>query len=767
MEIDVNTLHPLEIKAIKYYADKNVGEISSSSLMRDLGFIEGQANQVISWLSFRQILNKSREELIQKAELTPYGLYSVAFHSLEHVFIFICSKGNLSFFKSFVEKSLSSLEKSLSFTQTDLFFLGGDFSFSEESLSLQDAKQKLKKISSVDLDFLKEIIRAIKNIIFIESFAGIISSKIKNLILNTHQLGFFTIDILNIDMESIVKPLIKYKDPISLIEELDVKTFASKITEKLPKTNYFPNQLPVPDVIEKELDDLLKRNKTISSKENLSIKEFASIISKSSSLDLSDKNKLDNIAEYNNAISSKEHRMPELAEDIEYIIRSTTTLIGESPSKSLTYYIKIIEILNLKRDMKFFIEDLNIEDLASDIDKQIDRVFGFLKQEGIANLENGIVTINSDLGIGKKLENWQNILLLLKKRKEIDGEQLKTLDKRFYSKDGKNTALKLVEQKIAYYKFDYEVLHKLSKQINRVVEGAIGNLTREMLINKTYKGKEFRDYGRGVFYKETLSGKRNPYSLFLEHVKDKLTHLGFKEFDSDMVTTEFWNSDALFMPQFHAARGIHDVYRIKEPTHIKEIEEPYLSNVKKMHEIGLEGGKGWGYSFDKDFTRRLVLRSQGTAVSSETLKNAEVPSRYFGILRCFRVDKVDATHLSDFYQTEGIVVSPNVNIKTLLSYLEIFAKEIAGAKEVKYVPGYFPFTEPSIEVHVKHPVLGWFELGGAGIFRKEVTEPQGVKVPVLAWGLGIDRMALMHLGLNDLRELFTMNLEAVRGRKAF
>ena len=95
----------------------------------------------------------------------------------------------------------------------------------------------------------------------------------------------------------------------------------------------------------------------------------------------------------------------------------------------------------------------------------------------------------------------------------------------------------------------------------------------------------------------------------------------------------------------------------------------------------------------------------------------------------------------------------------------MFAEEIAGAEEVKYVPGYFPFTEPSIEVHIKHPVLGWFELGGAGIFRPEVTKSLGIDVPVLAWGLGIDRMALMHLGLNDLRELFTPNIESVRTRR--
>jgi phenylalanyl-tRNA synthetase alpha chain len=152
-------------------------------------------------------------------------------------------------------------------------------------------------------------------------------------------------------------------------------------------------------------------------------------------------------------------------------------------------------------------------------------------------------------------------------------------------------------------------------------------------------------------------------------------------------------------------------------------------------------------------------------MSAKTLHTAKVPGKYFGVLRCFRYDQVDATHLSDFYQTEGIVLGDDVNLRNLLGLLKMFAEEVAGATEVKYVPGYFPFTEPSVEVHIKHPVLGWFELGGAGIFRPEVTKPMGIEVPVLAWGLGIDRMALMHLGLNDLRELFSSNIENVRLRR--
>ncbi len=294
----------------------------------------------------------------------------------------------------------------------------------------------------------------------------------------------------------------------------------------------------------------------------------------------------------------------------------------------------------------------------------------------------------------------------------------------------------------------------------------VGGLTAQMLRDGSWREAAFRRFNITVPPSRQLLGRRNPYSLFLEHVKDSLVGLGFEEFDGPLVETEFWNSDALFMPQFHSARDIHDVYYIDEPSHARELPEPYLSQVAATHEDGWRTeSKGWRYGFDRDFTRRLILRSQGTVMSAKTLPKARVPGKYFGILRCFRHDQVDATHLSDFYQTEGIVLGEDVNLQTLLGFLRIFAEEIAGATDIRYVPGYFPFTEPSVEVHIKHPILGWFELGGSGIFRPEVTQPLGVEVPVLAWGLGIDRMALMHLGLDDLRELFSQDLEAVRLRR--
>lgn len=310
----------------------------------------------------------------------------------------------------------------------------------------------------------------------------------------------------------------------------------------------------------------------------------------------------------------------------------------------------------------------------------------------------------------------------------------------------------------------YQVQARLSEQ--GVTGEEIGAITPELLSSGEWKIRKFRSYNLNTPPLRVLLGRKNPYVEFLEQLKNKLAALGFEEYDGPLLESEFWNSDALFMPQFHSARDIHDVYYIKEPTHAREIEQPYLDQVAATHQNGWDTGSlGWRYSFDRDFTRRMILRSHGTVLSAKALTNARIPGKYFGVVRCFRYDRVDATHLADFYQTEGIVLGEDVNLRTLLGLLKMFAEEVAGATEVKYVPGYFPFTEPSVEVHIRHPELGWFELGGSGIFRPEVTRPLGIEVPVLAWGLGIDRMALMALGLNDLRELFTPDIEQVRLRR--
>jgi phenylalanyl-tRNA synthetase alpha chain len=290
----------------------------------------------------------------------------------------------------------------------------------------------------------------------------------------------------------------------------------------------------------------------------------------------------------------------------------------------------------------------------------------------------------------------------------------------------------------------------------------IGSLTPGILSDGSWREARFRKYKVDIPPSRIHMGRMHPYRQFLDIVRKKFTAMGFTEMRGSLAENEFWNNDALFMPQFHPARDIHDAYFLEGA--VSPPPDEFIDAVAEVHENGGEtGGRGWEYCFDRKRALQTVLRSQGTALSVRCLaSNPAVPGKYFGIARCFRYDQVDSTHLPDFFQIEGIVLSEETNLKNLLGLLKLFAEEIAGAAEYKFLPAYFPFTEPSVEMHVKHPRLGWIELGGAGLFREEVCAPLGVDVPVIAWGLGLDRMAMLALGLDDIRDLFSGDLSVLR-----
>ncbi len=299
-------------------------------------------------------------------------------------------------------------------------------------------------------------------------------------------------------------------------------------------------------------------------------------------------------------------------------------------------------------------------------------------------------------------------------------------------------------------------------------ENIIDTLSPKIIKAGDWKKKTFRRYDVKINVPEVFGGKAHPYRRFLDFVRKKFLSLGFAEMDGPVVETEFWNMDALFMPQFHSARDIHDAYYVKGPLYGK-LEEKLVKKVKQAHENGLgTGSRGWRYQFDAKRTHRHILRTQGTACSARMLasKELKIPGKYFGITRCFRKDIIDSTHNVDFFQTEGIVVEEGLNLRHLIGLLKLFAKEFAEADEVKIVPGYFPFTEPSAELFARHKHLGWVELGGAGIFRPEVVKPLlGREISVLAWGLGIDRIAMFKLDMKDIRQLFSHDISVLRNSK--
>jgi len=292
-------------------------------------------------------------------------------------------------------------------------------------------------------------------------------------------------------------------------------------------------------------------------------------------------------------------------------------------------------------------------------------------------------------------------------------------------------------------------------------EEPIEKVSRDVIEKELWKGKHFRRYDVSSAVPNIYGGKRQPYAAFLEFVRDKLVQFGFEEMTGSIVENEFWNFDALFQPQFHVAREWSSTYYVKNKLQPEHIERKIVAAVKAQHE------KSWRYSWKQELAARHILRPQGTVLSARQLASSpKIPGKYFAIARCYRPDVVDAKHLSEFNQVEGIIIKQGLTLRNLFSILELFAKEIADAKEVQFRPSYFPFTEPSVELYAKHEKFGWIELGGAGILRREVVVPLlGKDITVLAWGLGVDRLAMLKLGINDIRELFSQNLEWLRTYK--
>ncbi len=330
-------------------------------------------------------------------------------------------------------------------------------------------------------------------------------------------------------------------------------------------------------------------------------------------------------------------------------------------------------------------------------------------------------------------------------------------------KDVKESLLKVLLSRNLVIKEREGSVKKASMLIGKEVTG----LNTDLIKTGMWRKVKLRPYNVGAKGEKVYPGKRQPYNRFLINVRRKLVELGFKEMTGPTIETEFWNFDALFQAQNHPSRDWTQTYTLRSPKHGKLPAKRIVDNVKAAHENGGKtGSKGWGYKWDPMKAAQLMPRAHGTALSARQLaKGVEVPGKYFAIKRCFRPDVIDATHGVEFNQCEGIIIDGSMTFDKMLGMLKLFALEVAGAEKVRFYSDYYPFTEPSVQLSAKHPELGWIEFAGAGIFRPELTEPLGVKEPVLAWGLGIDRLAMCKLGISDIRNLFSQDISWLREQR--
>jgi phenylalanyl-tRNA synthetase alpha chain len=419
-----------------------------------------------------------------------------------------------------------------------------------------------------------------------------------------------------------------------------------------------------------------------------------------------------------------------------------------------------------KRALRFISENngrITLDSLSKVLDRaEIPLSIGWLKRKNWANI---------------KKENNKTILEITETGKaaidvETEDEKiLRNLDKNPGNSVEKSSIANLLSRKNVVTEKEIISstisLTELGKSI--ISQGVeiteeITQITSTVIKNKEWENSTIRPYDVDAFAPARYGGKPHPLVELIKKIREVLIAIGFKEIEGNYIESCFWNMDMLFIPQDHPAREMQDTLYMKKPSTIELSENDLIKKIAAVHENGGEtSSTGWGYKFSVDEGRRALLRTHTTVNTIRYLyQHPNEACKIFSIGRVFRKENIDNTHLPEFYQIEGIVYEEKTTFRQLIGVIKEFYKRM-GFEKIRFRPGYFPYTEPSMEVDVFWNGE-WMELGGSGLFRPEVTEPIGIKEPVLAWGLGLERLAMLKFGLNDMRRLYISDLKWIRNQ---
>ena len=232
--------------------------------------------------------------------------------------------------------------------------------------------------------------------------------------------------------------------------------------------------------------------------------------------------------------------------------------------------------------------------------------------------------------------------------------------------------------------------------------------------------------------RETTLGARNPFYIVQDEMKEIFLGMGFEVADGPEVETDLYNFELLNIPRDHPARDMQDTFYIDENT---------------------------------------LLRTHTSPVQARTMEKAQGgPVRIICPGKTYRRDDDDATHSHQFAQIEGLVIDKGINIGHLKATLELFAKKMFGEKrEIRLRSSYFPFTEPSVEVDITCANCGgkgcnmckgtgYIEILGGGMVHPNVLKMNGYNPDVysgFAFGIGIERVAILRYGIDDIRKFYT------------
>jgi phenylalanyl-tRNA synthetase alpha chain len=420
---------------------------------------------------------------------------------------------------------------------------------------------------------------------------------------------------------------------------------------------------------------------------------------------------------------------------------------------------RLLNLLNEKRVLKLE-EAQNQSSLSAD---EFKAALGALKKKAVIEIKNEkIMLAESREDAAKKTLEELFIEALPLDYHSLTPEQLyalKTLEKR-------RDIIQLKEEEtlgIHITPAGEEAIKNIRK-IGDLIEAITPKLLEK---ESSWKGKKFRRYDITSQLPSISGGKRHFVSQATDYARKVWTEMGFKEMNGPILESSFWVFDTLFTAQDHPVREMQDTFFVNKKTELPD--KRLVRAVKESHERGVDKSKGWQYLWDEEEAKKLVLRTHTTSISARTiaaLTEKDLPAKFFAIGKCFRNETVDWGHGFEFNQTEGIVVAPGLNFRHLLGYLKEFFRKM-GYEKIRFRPSFFAYTEPSVEIDVWHPEKKvWFELGGAGIFRPEVTIPLfGKHIPVLAWGPGFDRILLSYYEIKNIRDLYKNDLSQLRKMK--
>ena len=230
--------------------------------------------------------------------------------------------------------------------------------------------------------------------------------------------------------------------------------------------------------------------------------------------------------------------------------------------------------------------------------------------------------------------------------------------------------------------------------------------------------------------KKVEQGHLHPLTLVQQKAADIFTSMGFEIADGPELETEYYNFNALNIPQYHPARDLMDTFWTKDNklmrTHTSSVQVHYMENPPT-------GGPPF----------RII-----------------VPGRVF------RYEATDASHEIQFYQLEGLMVGKKITLANLKGVMETFFQKFFNSKdiEVRLRPSYFPFVEPGVEVDMRRKKGKWMEVAGAGMVHPKVL--QNAKIDPREWqgfafGMGIDRLAMLKYKINDIRLFYSSDLRFI------